>query len=555
MKKAAAKTRRFVVGELDEARPLPCTLNEILEFLCPGVWTNDRLLSWPPDVFAVAASILHRSGAYTCVVKSWPPNNWKPSSRERHNKQAWNTWIKGVGERWRAAIVAGHDAPPEVKEWWKCVLKHRRSLLSELSRNEALWGSLLQLSAAADEACEGVGIPSGDGLEGNQFEVEANLLLVRRRGGTLCKSIDTSRARVLPKLHTPRNGLTIRSISHNLALCPAGEIEPRWFFVPKYQGHCLNLLLIPWPDVVTPTQFKAARPRSGSLTNMPEKRGFFTYAPRIESRGVLRSISKLLREASKLVGRVDGVIMPELALTRQQHRQISKRVLQDGTFLITGVAEPSTRRGFSGRNFLAFDIPIGTENMVSLIQHKHHRWKLDEDQVRQYGLSAELDPRTAWWEDIGLEPRTLAFVSMRPWLTISALICEDLARQDPIAELVRSVGPNLVVALLMDAPQLASRWPARYATVLADDPGSSVLTITSLGMAGLSRPINVKSRPRVIALWKDARRGTSVEIELPPGSVAAVINLTVEQIEEYTADGRTDDGATGYPVLSGMHFL
>jgi len=181
--------------------------------------------------------------------------------------------------------------------------------------------------------------------------------------------------------------------------------------------------------------------------------------------------------------------------------------------------------------------------------------KLDENQIRQYGLSTNLDPKTAWWEYIALEPRALAFVSMRPWLTISALICEDLARQDPVGELIRAVGPNLVIALLMDAPQLASRWPARYATVLADDPGSSVLTVTSLGMAALSRPLNVQSRPRVIALWKDARTGVPVEIELPDRASAAVLNLTMEQIEEYSADGRSDEGATGYPVLSGVHFL
>jgi hypothetical protein len=47
---------------------------------------------------------------------------------------------------------------------------------------------------------------------------------------------------------------------------------------------------------------------------------------------------------------------------------------------------------------------------------------------------------------------------------------------------MNAIGPNLVIALLMDGPQLENRWPARYATVLAEDPGSAVLTVTSLGM-------------------------------------------------------------------------
>jgi hypothetical protein len=34
-----------------------------------------------------------------------------------------------------------------------------------------------------------------------------------------------------------------------------------------------------------------------------------------------------------------------------------------------------------------------------------------------------------------------------PHNTWSVLICEDLARQDPAADLIRAVGPNLLIAL------------------------------------------------------------------------------------------------------------
>jgi hypothetical protein len=270
---------------------------------------------------------------------------------------------------------------------------------------------------------------------------------------------------------------------------------------------------------------------------------------------VLAQVTGLVRQATELIGHIDGVIMPELALTSDQHRAVSSAVLRENAFLVCGVTSSSLREGAPGSNYLAFDVPISLERRVSLVQYKHHRWKLDAAQIRQYGLGTELDPRLEWWEHVAIERRSLAFVSMRPWLTVSALICEDLARQDPVAELVRAVGPNLVVALLMDAPQLASRWPARYATVLADDPGSSILTVTSLGMASLSRPLHVATRPRVVALWKDAYSGTPIEIELPVGKSAAILNITVRDLEEFTADGRSDDGATGYPVLSGIHFV
>ena len=108
----------------------------------------------------------------------------------------------------------------------------------------------------------------------------------------------------------------------------------------------------------------------------------------------------------------------------------------------------------------------------------------------------------------------------------------------------------------MDGPQLATRWSARYATVLADDPGSSVLALTSLGMAQLSRPTNVSPiRNRVIGLWKDAVKGVPVEVELPHDAEAVVLSLAVDFVEEWTADGRGDGGRAGFPVLVGIHAI
>ncbi len=145
-------------------------------------------------------------------------------------------------------------------------------------------------------------------------------------------------------------------------------------------------------------------------------------------------------------------------------------------------------------------------------------------------------------------------VSLKPWLTVSVLICEDLARPDPLGDLIHSVGPNLLICLLMDGPQISSRWPGRYATTLADDPGSSVLTLTSIGMANLSRPSSGAVAPsRCIALWKDARTGSAKEIALPSGADAVVLSVAVEYCEEWTADGRGDGGNAGHPYLVGQH--
>ena len=104
-------------------------------------------------------------------------------------------------------------------------------------------------------------------------------------------------------------------------------------------------------------------------------------------------------------------------------------------------------------------------------QNKHHRWFLDESQINQYHLAGALHPSVRWWEAMEVPRRSLQFLELSEGLTLVAVVCEDLARLDEVAELLRDVGPTLVVTILLDGPQLASRWTARYASVLADDPG------------------------------------------------------------------------------------
>jgi len=105
-----------------------------------------------------------------------------------------------------------------------------------------------------------------------------------------------------------------------------------------------------------------------------------------------------------------------------------------------------------------------------------------------------------------------------------------------------------VVALLQDGPQLESRWSARYATVLADDPGSSVLALTSLGMS--LRSVGAGHDPsRVVALWKD-RRGAQ-ELELEEGASGLLVSVCAEWDQEWSADGRPDRWTAAELMLAG----
>lgn len=87
----------------------------------------------------------------------------------------------------------------------------------------------------------------------------------------------------------------------------------------------------------------------------------------------------------------------------------------------------------------------------------------------------------------------------------------------------------------MDGPQISSLWPGHYALGLADDPGSAVLTPTSLGLIERSnwRHNNVR---QTIALWGG---GDGVkELDLPPTKEAILLTIEKQGEKPISLDGR-----------------
>jgi hypothetical protein len=162
-----------------------------------------------------------------------------------------------------------------------------------------------------------------------------------------------------------------------------------------------------------------------------------------------------------------------------------------------------------------------------------------------------LDPHVQWWEQIDVSFRNCYVTLFRPRASLAVLVCEDLARNDPVLTVMNAIGPNLVVALLMDGPQLEPRWPGRYATVLADDPGSAVLTVTSLGMVARSS-MPAEPQNRAIALWKEPG-GSARALKLPEEDHALLLTLTSRLVEQFTLDGRGDGRSTVQFGLGAAH--
>jgi len=521
---------------------LPTKVSDYLDFLLPGLSRKRTPLAWPPDVFGVVASLLLRSGAYRVAAIDWPPAN---------KKSRWVPYIEKIGEKWRESYQAG--APIEVRRWWQEMIQNKALDIRDLGKHRSLCQALLQLLAAADEASEGAGVPSRT-EEFDSFDFVARTTLHRNNGATLCEQLANGSIRVLPKMHVPQSGLTIRSFSKHLALIVGSEIAPKWFTLGSSKpAEELNLLLIPWPPKIHETAFKAVKPGKCVMKNLPRQFGFFEFE-RDNKKGFTKSLIEIFQTAEESVGPIDAVILPESSITDTEFEELNSILLSQGVYLIAGVNGPRNADGTLG-NCVRYNIPLAGYE-VPVRQAKHHRWKIDGAQIRNYRLEKQLNPKRNWWEHIPIEDRTLNFVAFRPWLAMCALICEDLARPDPVGDIIRAIGPNLVIALLLDGPQIPERWSARYATALTDDPGCSVLTLTSKGMAKLSRPRykrGYKENAETIASWKDIR-GSTLRIDLKGGE-AAVLGIKIDRREEWTADGRDCGKQVGYPLLHWVHLL
>lgn len=525
---------------------------------------------WPPDSFSLTHVVLNESEAYRIAVSPptalrWPPlaEDLKslvppsllskyPSWEKLASVTAWSTYVRAIADEWVTAVASSKTPPSRVLELWERVMLGRDVQLHEIrapSSNQSAAGhisswevctALLELHAIADAACVGVGLPDGIPDDDEiwsarmKFVLHGNELL--RREGALNIAVPARQVRVLPKMRTAQVGITVRSLSLHLS-AESSPLPANWLFTPTGRRlDRLNLLLLPWPFEVSDSDF---RPIADSNVQMDPSFGFFEFQPgSVLDPGL---VADAVREAKRRVGTIHGVVFPELAVAEADLAWLEPLLATEGAnFLLAGIRRPQ-------KNVARLTV-FGASEPVRVDQDKHHRWCIEANQIRNYHLGFKLLPTRRWWEAIRIEPRALNFFALNSWLTMCHLICEDLARVEPVSRMIRCVGPNLVIALLMDGPQLKNRWPGRYATVLADDPGSSVLTLTSLGMSLRSRPNDQPAR-RTIGLWTDPVTG-SRELELSPSANAMILGIHPEWATEWSADGRSDRGAAARPVLN-----
>jgi hypothetical protein len=515
-------------------------------------FTHD-VLDWPPDVFALTNVLLRRSEVFRFALSPPAGVRWPPIGAG-----VWSEAMVDASRRWCAWVEDRRGSVPGVlAEAWSVALERSDLPLEDLAegRDWRVCEALLTLHAIADEACAGLGSASAraDG-RGAAYRSRARELLART--GSLAR-FPPRRMRVLPKIRTPPTG---RASFARYACVEGSGLEARWHKLPtRHPGtgppaEFVNFLLLPWPLRVRESDF---RPVEGSVQRLErDPLGFFEFAP--SERLDLDLLDRVLTAARDEVDGVDVVVLPESAVDESELDDLEAVLNHHGVIYLTaGVRQSSPPRGRFGENWVHAGVnprlgkgggpPDGPGHQwFHIRQNKHHRWSLDESQIFQYHLGGALHPQVQWWEAMEVPRRSLQFMTFAEEITIVSLVCEDLAENDEVAEVIRAVGPTGVITVLLDGPQLTSRWAARYASVLADDPGSAVLTLTSFGMVQRSRPGD-RDASTIVALWKDPERGFR-EIPLEPGAQAVLLTACGSRATRRTADGR-------WPVDTGTHLF
>jgi len=498
----------------------------------PGGDLTDAALEWPPDVVAVTQALLDRSEAFRFAVSPPAGRTWPPPLPPK-----WSEQITTSAAEWIGWLEREQGSPPAlIAEMWRIIVDNLDLPLEDVASGTAwqVCEALLTLHAIADECCAGLlGEADARHRAGRVYRAWGRELLAH--SGSLSR-VAPDRVRVFPKMATSTGGMSLRSLSRYACVSPSG-VGATWHKTPlrmsEHQTRMQhNMLLLPWPLRVRGSDF---RPLDNSVQRTAvEPYGFFEFAP---PEGIdLDLVDRLIVAALDEVDAIDMVVLPESAMGEDELSDLEALLGRHAVgVLIAGVRAAPDHEGCFPGNWVHLGVSL-EGRWWHYRQNKHHRWSLDASQLDQYHLGASLHPGVLWWEAMDVPRRSVQFLELGDGITLAFLVCEDLARLDVVADLLRSVSPTLVMTVLLDGPQLASRWTARYASVLADDPGSAVLTLTSYGMVQRSRPTGTVAS-KIVSLWKDAESGLR-EIPLEDGADAVLFSACAKRSARHSADGR-----------------
>jgi hypothetical protein len=569
---------------------------EVLENYHDSTLALRAIPLFPTDLFVATASLLDISGAYSFYDPD-PDQAFSLAS-------GFSSFTIGMDERSRLMKLgsrwkkSGADLPPqEIIKRWEAFIKDfgdtRARVPGPQDSLPTWWGACLSMLIASDEASEGIGHVSPsrkelrDALNENAYssfdhsgEIRDGFQISSGSRATFAQHINSNLHAVFPKTMPSMVGCSHRNFSKNLAMLPrSGSVRCHWHGPAKPlkddNERPMDILLIPYPFKIPSKSFTAEhdpktaipRPSSDNETRV----GWSNFSIKqnwIDQEDPVRLAVSLLKSAKEDVDTVNGVVFPEYSLTYEKFLELCtelKKIEPGLEFVIAGTDKNCEKGAASHGNHVmtcvwhniendeedeAEDLPSSADAALVTSRRKHHRWMLSPRQLAQYALTSSLDPRVNWWEAHNIGKREMHFFPFRKNSIFTSMICEDLARSDPCHEVLRSIGPNLVFVLLMDGPQIEGRWPARYASSLSDDPGCSVLTLTSFGLIDRSNKSREFSPQEAVAYFSSPFGSTPILLP-QDGAKGILLTLTSELGNLHqTIDGRPDDGARTWRLTS-----
>lgn len=505
-----------------------------------------KYLIWPMNTFHLIAWIFDTHDVYQKIVSIENEIDYLKPLKTGNHASSWST----------ALIHAHTHNEIEISPRFYGLLfdlfsgSKAKTQIEDLLKNSEYLKLLFELYVVSDECAY---------IIKNEIYRTPNPLIRRytevlnaRKERSIISSLsqcDKSNGIIQFKSHTPQAGISLNSLSHDLAyIKPGVEVaaligKSTQLTEPKQY----NVLLLPWPLEIKDEFFK---PDNRPTLQMNKEFGFFAYE---NHQKITHQMITYAIESSGGRRLPDLVVIPECAVNSNDKTELlsglrnyfTEKNIKPPVIIFGVFGDGDSVESYSENSLELFYQNQLVERYVGENQKKHHRWALDAAQLKSYGLDNVLSTgKVKWWENCSIGDRKL--ISYRDEnIHLCPLICEDLARQDPIAPVVRALGPDLVIALLLDGPQIKQRWLGTYAKMLTEEPGSSVLSISSFGMTQRSigdiDPYTQKNylpSPNV-ALWSEAN-GQQMSIELDKGKVGVLLELQFEKVKQWSADGREE---------------
>lgn len=503
------------------------------------------LLIWPPNTFIILTNILDKNGHYRRFVSPDDTHGWCKKDLLKATE---------LSETWRKILTTPYEEI-QTDDVFRVVTNLQELFnygtlnkdISLLLEESEFITRALTLIVAADESFRFSELQSV--AKGSIYaETLMQLSIINEPSKSQLSFSNHHFGTIQRKSAVCQSGISLNSISQHLTnIRPEINLEvlERTNEVNSKKD-IFNILILPWPQAIDRNFFSEVT--RDDILEMDENFGFFSYTPK-DAINIDEAVSCAIN-AIHSTGDIDLIVFPECALSTEDSKEIATRLYErchklgvKCPSLITGNYENTVH--YSRNQITIFSPPEQdpdladvsvTPELEQVTQKKHHRWYLDRTQIFNYKLGGNLSPSKKWWEFIDVDERKLITYQCHDnKIQITPLICEDLARQDPVAPAVRALGPTLIVALLLDGPQLKNRWPGRYASFLSEDPGSSVLTVTPLGMTLRSDGTGLNPS-RVVSFWSEP--GSHRELSLDEGKHSIILTLEKREILQWTADGR-----------------